>query len=65
MSDADNNEVPPDAIKGTTLEPFCSIELIEDVIMNAIMQKPSVTNAEIVSAFDYYMENDNFMEIGG
>ena len=63
--DADNNEVPPDAIKGTTLAPFCSVELIEDVITNAIMQKPSITNAEIVLAFDYYMENDNFMEIGG
>ena len=40
-------------------------ELIESVIRNAIKQKPSVTNAEIVSAFDYYMGNDDFMELGG
>ena len=63
--DADNNEVMPDAIKGTTLAPFCSIELVQSVIRNAIKQKPSVTNAEIISAFDYYMENDDFLETDG
>jgi hypothetical protein len=39
--------------------------LIEDVIISAIKQQPSVTDAEIISAFDYYMENDDFMEIEG
>ena len=62
--DPDNNEVLPDAIKRATLAPLCSIELIQSVISNAIKQNSLVTNAEIVSAFDYYMENDDFMEIG-
>ena len=63
--DAENNEVLPDTVKGTRWEPFCSIQLIEDVILNAIKQQPSVTDAEIISAFDYYMQNDDFMEIEG
>jgi hypothetical protein len=31
---------------------------------DATKQKPSVTNAEIVSAFEYDMEIGDFMEIG-
>ena len=37
-------------------------ELIEDVLTNALMQKPAATDEELLKAVEYYSENDTFLD---
>ena len=38
-------------------------ELIQDVILNYMFQKPNASPEEIMVALDYYDEHDCFMEL--
>ncbi|MBD3675918.1 MAG: hypothetical protein HUJ26_20610 [Planctomycetaceae bacterium] len=38
-------------------------ELLENVVTNALMQKPDVTTEELLAALRHYAEYDNFLEL--
>ena len=59
--DRDENDVPA-AIAALGLWVFCSGELLEDVVNNAVGQKPDVSVAEIVVGLEHYLVNDAFID---
>lgn len=65
--DNNDNEIHPKFVNDNALEFYCSGQLIEDVVHNAIHQngedKTKVTIEQLIVALDYYIENDNFLTI--
>ncbi|WP_043301647.1 DUF7716 domain-containing protein [Pseudomonas sp. M47T1] len=59
----DDDEVFPDTVTEAKLHFWFRDELLEDVISNATMQNPKVTNEEILAAINYYDEHDTFMPL--
>ena len=63
VTDADKEIYPLLAIeKGFWI--YCRDELIQDVIDLAIKQKPAVTPAELLECLEYYIEKDDFYDLG-
>jgi hypothetical protein len=61
LIDDDDQEIYPDYVLQQGLE-FCfSDALLEDVIMSALLHKPTASNEELLAAIDYYAEHDCFM----
>lgn len=59
----DDEEIFPERITQNDLEFWFTDELLEDVTFNALKQKTSVTNEEILKAIKYYNEHDSFMDL--
>jgi hypothetical protein len=59
----DDEEIFPEKITQNDLEFWFTDELLEDVTFNALKQKTSVTNEEILKAIKYYNERDSFMDL--
>ncbi len=59
----DDEEVFPERITKNNLEFWFADELLEDVTFNALKQKASATNKEILKAIKYYNERDSFMNL--
>jgi hypothetical protein len=57
----ENDPLPEFAVKHQ-LEPVAHISLVQDVIVSAKEQKPSVTIAELIDALNYFFDYDAFME---
>ena len=62
INDSDE-EIYPEFVVDNNLELLCREELLQDVVRNAIHQKPNVATDEIVNAFNYYNEHDSFLKI--
>ncbi|TBN36345.1 hypothetical protein [Pseudomonas sp. BGI-2] len=59
----DDEEIFPESITQKNLEFWFTDELLEDVTFNALKQKASVTNEEILRAIKHYNEYDSFMKL--
>jgi hypothetical protein len=63
----DDEEVYPDFIVKNGFEHFCSGELFEDVIYQAVQQKGeknlTPTMSELVAALDYYIKHDTYLTL--
>ena len=59
----DDEEIFPERITKNNLDFWFTDELLEDVIFNALKQKSSITNDEILNAIKYYNERDSFMNL--
>ena len=57
----DGEEIFPAEIVERQLWIFCADDLLEDVVDNAVAQKPEVTDEEIVEGLEHYLVNDAFM----
>ena len=60
----DDSEIYPDDVIAHHFSYQCSSENIQDVIDLAIQQKPSATDQELIRALNYYLERDNFLDLG-
>jgi hypothetical protein len=54
-------ELDPEFVKKSYLNRVFGSDILKDVIINAHLQKPSVTLLEIVDAFNHYYKHDGFM----
>lgn len=59
----DDEEIFPESITQNNLEFWFTDELLEDVTFNALKQKTSTTNEEILKAIKHYNERDSFMDL--
>lgn len=59
----DDEEIFPERITQNDLEFWFTDELLEDVTFNALKQKTSVTNEEILKTIKYYNARDSFMDL--
>ncbi len=59
----DDEEIFPPFVVENHLKMIYRDELIQDVILNCLFQKPEVSPKEIMAALDYYDEHDCFMEL--
>lgn len=59
----DDEEIFPESITQNNLEFWFTDELLEDVTFNALKQKKSATNEEILKAIKHYNERDSFMNL--
>lgn len=59
----DDEEIFPESITQNNLEFWFTDELLEDVTFNALKQKKSATNEEILKAIKHYNERDSFMDL--
>lgn len=59
----DYEEHFPDFVTREGLEIWYRDELIQDVVANALHQKPNVSNETILTALEYYTEKDCFKAI--
>lgn len=59
----DDEEIFPKYIIQNNLEFWFTDELLEDVTFNALKQKISATNEEILIAIKHYNERDSFMKL--
>jgi hypothetical protein len=59
----DDEEIFPKSITQNNLEFWFTDELLEDVTFNALKQKKSATNEEILKAIKHYNERDSFMDL--
>lgn len=59
----DDEEIFPKYITQNNLEFWFTDELLEDVTFNALKQKTSATNEEILKAIKHYNEHDSFMKL--
>ena len=57
----DDEEVYPDYVEQNELELFFYGDQFMDVLRSALNQKPSATVDELISALNYYLENDAFI----
>ncbi|WP_122448301.1 DUF7716 domain-containing protein [Pseudomonas viridiflava] len=57
----DDDEIFPERITQKNLEFWFADELLEDVVFNALKQKASATNEEILKAIKFYNESDSFI----
>ncbi len=57
----DDDEIFPERITQKNLEFWFTDELLEDVVFNALRQKASATNEEILKAIKFYNESDSFI----
>lgn len=63
FDDDDENEILPDFIEENDLEFVFREELLQDVIINALEQKPDASLSELFAAINFYSEKDNFMQL--
>lgn len=63
IDDDDEEEIYSDFVNQNDLSLLFREELVQDVIMNAVDQKQSVTNQELLDAICFYNKNDNFMKL--
>ncbi len=61
--DDDDNEILPEYAEQNDMELVFRDELIQDVIINAVVQKKDLSVEKIMEAINYYNEYDCFMEI--
>ncbi|WP_429529486.1 DUF7716 domain-containing protein [Pseudomonas frederiksbergensis] len=59
----DDEEIFPESITQKNLDFWFTDELLEDVVFNALKQKASATNEEILKAIKFYNENDSFITL--
>lgn len=59
--DDDDEEIFPDFVTNNRLTFLFREELIQDVVKNALSQKLSASNVEILKAITFYNERDSFM----
>ena len=59
----DDEEVFPDFVVKNSLNLLFREELVQDVMHNALWQKPSASEEEILKATTYYSKNDSFMNL--
>ena len=52
----------PGEIAARGLWMFCEGDLLEDVVANAVLQKPDISVAEIVAGLEHYLVNDAFRD---
>lgn len=57
----DDEEIFPERILNKKLEFWFTDELLENVVFNALKQKPSASNDELLDALKYYNQRDSFM----
>jgi hypothetical protein len=58
----DDEEIFPESVTQNNLEFWFTDELLEDVTFNALKQKASATNEDILKAIKHYNEYDSFMK---
>ncbi len=56
-------DVDPEFVEKNYLTHIIESAALEDVIINAHLQKPYVTLSEIVAAFNHYFRYDGFMTL--
>lgn len=57
----DSEEIYPAIVQEKQLEVICSGDILVDVVANALQQKPTVSDMELVEALNYYLHTDSFM----
>jgi hypothetical protein len=56
-------DIDPEFVEKNFLTRVIGSDALEDVILNAHLQKPYVTLSEIVAAFNHYFKYDGFMTL--
>lgn len=59
----DDIEIYPDVVRESNLSYVYSGEQFSDVILSVMEQKSSATLDEYVAALNYFMENDDFLDL--
>jgi hypothetical protein len=59
----DDREIYPDFCRKNDLELVYYGQQFADVLDNVLDQRPQATLKEIVDALNYYLENDNFIDL--
>lgn len=57
----DSEEIYPAIVQEKQFEVICSGDILVDVVANALQQKPTVSDMELVEALNYYLHTDSFM----
>lgn len=60
----DDEEIFPATVIDQSLDFWFRDELLEDVVFNALKQKPSASPEEILQAIKYYNHHDSFYNFG-
>lgn len=61
--DKNDKEVYPQDAASTGLSYIYSGKQFADVILSVMEQKPSANNQDYINALNYYLENDDFLDI--
>ena len=59
----DDEEIFPESITQNSLDFWITDKLLEDVTSNALQQKISATNEQILKTIKYYNERDSFIDL--
>jgi len=59
----DDEEIFPAFVVENDLELWFYSEILEDVLDNAVMQKPGVSDETVLRAIEYYNSKDTFMDL--
>lgn len=59
--DENSEEIYPAIVQKNRLEVICSGDILVDVVANALQQKPTVSDLELVEALNYYLHTDSFI----
>ncbi|WP_454058959.1 DUF7716 domain-containing protein [Elizabethkingia ursingii] len=60
--DGDYDDIFPDVVYENGLLYMCSDEDVQDVVDLALRQQPAVTNEQLITALNHYLENDDFLD---
>ncbi|MTH30918.1 hypothetical protein GJV77_13630 [Myroides pelagicus] len=58
-----DEEIFPEYVVEHAMWYFCSDENIQDVVDLAVSRSKNVTVEQLISALDYYLEHDDFMDV--
>ena len=59
----EDEEIFPEFVIDNSLGVVCSDELLQDVVENALGQRPGVANRELLKALKYYLDRDDFLDL--
>lgn len=57
----DGAGIYPAVVQEKQLDVICSGEILVDIVANALQQKPTVSDIELVEALNYYLHTDSFI----